>query len=123
MSQCILLGQGANIKKTYIYLEGVPFEIMKGSFPGVSENALPLTGSKPQYQFGSTTSASDTTYTTDFKINGVEMFWAQCGGGNTNWGNVRAKVNFIDAYGLSIDKLSKANTSGVTVIYWLKRVE
>lgn len=123
MNQCTLLGQGMNINKTYIYLNGVPFEIMNGSFPGVSENALPLTGYKSQWGFGSSTAANDRTYTASCKINGVEMFWAECGGGNTNWGNTRGRVNFIDAYGFSIDKLSKANTSGIQVSYWLKRAE
>ena len=110
------------INPSYIYLEGVAYEIKKGAFPGTSSDALPLDG---YYSIQSNKGAGALGYSVQSGItkNNVQLAFAKLQYRNTDdqalaWGY----LSFVSAYGLSINSLSTADTSGVTVNYWLSKV-
>lgn len=112
---------GGSKDSSFIYLDGNPYTLQKGSFPGASVNALPLDG-KVSLSYGSTTAALDQYYSDSIWKNGVELIAGSCNGGNTNWGGCSGYVSFITAYGLNTAALASADISKVTVNYWLKKV-
>ena len=119
MGTCFITRNGA-ISKNYVYLDGNKYTIQKGSFPGVSANALPLDG-YVKISYGSPTAALGQQYTKYFTKNGVNLLVGNCNGANTNYGDSSAYVSFISAYGFDATKLASADTSEVTVNYWLHK--
>ena len=133
MGQCLITRKGT-ISKNYVYLDGNKYTIQKGSFPGVSANALPLDGYINLTASASNSGANSNwaSATKALNKNGVELIngnaYASHNGGTTLVGmvcsaklTIKGYVSFITAYGFSASALASANVSDVTVNYWLKK--
>lgn len=124
MGTCFITRKGA-ISKNYVYLDGNKYTIQKGSFPGVSANALPLDG-----HVNLSRSDKGTPWTApevSTSKNNVTLLYAY-GKGSCSSQQVTVDlkasgyISFITAYGFSASALASADVSNVTVNYWLKKV-
>lgn len=134
MGQCLITRKGA-ISKNYVYLDGNKYTIQKGSFPGVSANALPLDG-YINLTASASNSGSNSNWASATKAlnkNNVELIngnaYASHNGGTTLVGmvcsakvTIKGYISFISAYGFNASALASANVSDVTVNYWLQKV-
>lgn len=124
MGQCLITRKGA-ISKNYVYLDGNKYTIQKGSFPGVSANALPLDGyvSLSNSAKGNPWSSVEVSKS----INSVRLLYGYSKASSSSQqvtAEVTAKgyISFISAYGFSASALASADVSNVTVNYWLNKV-